>query len=88
MLTSCTDFGAGFTPSDVMQICSGTMGTYSAGDCPTANRVGHCQLTETRGGVSGGDAVSFYPPNTAADVMSACAMENGMNGVTATFVPN
>jgi hypothetical protein len=88
MLSSCTDYGAGFTTSVVMQICSTQMGTYSADVCPSANRVGRCEITETRGGMSGGDQVSFYPPSTMADVMTSCAMENGVNGVTTTYVPN
>jgi len=85
MIESCTDYGEGFTTSDVTQVCTGEMGTYSAAVCPSANRVGRCEISESN---AAADAVSFYPPETAADVMSACSMENGVDGVTATFVPN
>jgi hypothetical protein len=88
MLTSCVDFGAGSTPSDVMQSCNATMSIYSPGACPSANRVGRCELTGTRGGVSRGGQLCYYPPNTAADAMAACAMYHSANGFVATFVPN
>jgi hypothetical protein len=89
MLVTCTDYGAGFTASTVMQVCAtSSMTIYSAAACPSANRVGRCEITETRGGVSAGDAVNFYPPETAAAAMSACAMENGVSGVTTRFVAN
>jgi hypothetical protein len=87
-LVVCTDYGAGFTSSTVMQACTTSMATYSAAACPSANRVGRCEITETNGAVSAGDAVNFYPPETRAAAMSACSMENGLGGITTTFVAN
>jgi hypothetical protein len=86
MFVTCTDFGAGFTASTVMQTCAASMGTYSAAACPSTNRIGRCEITETRGSVIAADAVNFYPPETSANAMSACAMEYGVNGVTTMFV--
>jgi hypothetical protein len=88
MLVTCTDFGAGFTATTAMQNCTGSMTTYSAAACPSANRVGRCEITETSGSVTVGDAVNFYPPETAALAMQACNMENGLNGVMTKFVAN
>jgi hypothetical protein len=62
--------------------------TYSADSCPSANRIGRCEITVTRNGSTGGTAVSVYPPETASSAMSICSMQNGMNGVTTTWVPN
>ena len=87
-LVTCTDYGAGFTASTVMQTCSASMSTYSAAACPSANRVGRCEITEMTGTVSVGDAVNFYSPETSATVMSVCSSENGVGGITTTFVPN
>jgi hypothetical protein len=87
-LVTCTDYGAGFTASTVMQTCSSSMATYSTAACPSANRVGRCEITEMQGAVSVGDAVNFYSPETSATVMSVCSMENGLGGITTTFVPN
>jgi hypothetical protein len=83
---SCDDFGQGFTDSEATQDCSSQMGTFSTSACPTAGRVGRCQITSSNGDAR--DQVSFYPPTTAADVQTACNMENGVNGVSATFVAN
>ncbi len=85
---TCIDFGAGFTSSEAMQACSGTSMTFSSGSCPSTNRVGRCEISETKNGVTAADSVSFYLPDTAAAAMSGCAMENGVNGVTTTWVPN
>ena len=85
-VTSCDDFGQGFTDSLATQACSSQMGTFSTSACPATGRVGRCQITSSNG--ADRDQVSFYPPTTAADVMAACSMENGMDGVSATFVPN
>jgi hypothetical protein len=87
-LASCTDFGIGFTPSTVMQECS-TMGmTYSPSPCPTTNRVGHCDVSVSRGGVTAADAVSFYPPETASSGQQACDTLDGFDGAMTTFVAN
>ncbi len=89
MIITCTDYGVGFTQSEVMQICGGTStSTYSAGPCPSANRVGRCEITDSSGGMSVGESVSVYPPETAAGAKAICNMENGVNGVTTTFVLN
>jgi hypothetical protein len=88
MVITCTDFGAGFNANNVMQLCSTSMGTFSTGSCPSANRVGRCEVTETRGSVTAGDAVSIYAPASAAQAMMVCNSENGVNGVTTTWVPN
>jgi hypothetical protein len=87
-VVTCTDFGAGFSSSMVMQECSAMMTTYSASSCPTANRVGHCDISITRNGQTAADAVSFYPPETASAGQQACNMENGFDGATTTFVAN
>ena len=87
-IVTCTDYGEGFTASTVMQVCTSSMATYSTSACPSTNRVGRCELTATNGGATAIDAVSFYPPETTANAMSACAMENGMGPITTTFTPN
>ena len=86
MLVTCTDYGTGFSASEAMQICSSTMDVYSADSCPSANRVGRCEITDSGHGASAGESVSSYPPETAADAMSACTMENGVMGVTTQWV--
>jgi hypothetical protein len=86
-VTTCTDFGKGFTTATAMQACAGTaMVTYSASDCPSANRVGCCALQGPNGGAA--DAICFYPPATATDGQNGCAMQNGVQGITAMWVPN
>jgi hypothetical protein len=83
-IMSCDDFGQGFTDSLASGDCSSQRGTFSAAACPSAGRVGRCQITSSNG--AGRDQVSFYAPVKAADVMAACNMENGVDGVSTNFV--
>lgn len=82
---TCTDYGAGFNSSAVQQSCAAPK-TFSASPCPSTNRVGRCVISITRNGNTATDSVSFYAPTTAVDAKSGCDMENGMNGVTTTFI--
>jgi hypothetical protein len=85
MIVSCTDYGTGFKMSDVMSLCA-TPSTYSSGSCPSTNRVGQCEITDSGNGGSAGESVSAYAPETASQGMSACSMENGVMGVTTKWV--
>lgn len=87
-LVTCTDYGAGFTTGMVIQECSALSATYSSSACSSANRVGRCEISISRNGVTAADAVSFYPPETIGAGMQACNMENGFDGATITFVAN
>ena len=86
----CLDFGPSVTDTAATQACSTAMGTYSAtASCPSANRVGRCEESaKSSSGETAALTVNFYPPTAASDIQSACNMENGMNGVTATYTAN
>ena len=71
-----------------MQECTAISATYSTSACASTNRVGRCEISISRNGVTAADAVSFYPPETISAGTQACNMENGFDGATTTFVAN
>jgi hypothetical protein len=66
----CVEYGGSFTADQVQHSCpigmgADTPGTYSAGPCATANRVGSC--------VNGDLTARYYSPGyTAATAKTAC----------------
>jgi len=71
MSMTCTEYGQGYTASSVMMACSGVSQTYSAGACPTANRVGRCTITATSSGNTASAVLSSYAPVTTDQVNDA-----------------
>jgi hypothetical protein len=63
------------------------MASFSSNACPASNRVGRCMQTVTASGVTLVEVQNYYPPVTAAAVMTVCASENSGNIVT-TFIAN
>jgi hypothetical protein len=77
---SCFDYpGSGFSASTVQQTCSAVHGTYSADACPTASRVGSC---EVYAGQPSEQTVRYYSSGFTTDQAKAnCTAQSG------TFTP-
>ena len=75
--SACTDFvgDAWRTPSATSMLCNTRMGTYSESACPTANRVGTCQVQP--GGAQETRVRSYGPRITTAQAQAACGALGG-----------
>ncbi len=70
----CVDFVAGYTNSQAQQTCgTSSTSTYSAEACTSANRVGHCTISNA--GFT--QTESFYAPLTAQIAMDTCTSAHG-----------
>jgi hypothetical protein len=65
-ITTCTDYGMGFTTVLAQQSCSA--GMYSTDPCPAANRVGRCMIS----GPCDASTVSYYAPTTLMQAQMEC----------------
>ena len=83
-IVGCTEYGEGYTASLVMTGCPQGGGTYSAGDCTTANRIGHCDIAARVSGRMVTERISYYPPSTIALATQQC-MDQNDSSTTAVF---
>ncbi len=84
----CVEFHESFVQHEVMTSCpSSASSSYSASECPVANRIGRCQTAKISNGVTLGQIVAYYPPDTTASAMADCARSQSASE-TATFLEN
>ena len=88
MVVHCTEYHESFIQSGVMAACpSSANSSYSSSECPAANRIGRCTTTMLSNGVTLGQIIAYYPPDTAASAMADCSRQQSGSTMT-TFVAN
>ena len=86
MVVQCIEYGEGYTPDQVKASCGGASASYGTGGCTSDGRVGKCAIKQSVAGLSLKQAISYYPPTTVAQAMTACSQYNNANaGITGTF---
>lgn len=82
----CTEYHESFVQHEVMVSCPNSANSgYSADECPAANRIGRCQTTTISNGVTLGQTIAYYPPDTATSAMADCSrQQNGSEMTTYT----
>lgn len=72
--TYCSEYSGSSVNADAVRAaCTGSMGTYGASVCATANRVGRC--TYSAGGLT--VVSSFYSPTTEMTGQQVCTALSG-----------
>jgi hypothetical protein len=88
MVVHCVEFHESFVQSEVMTSCPSSANSgYSTSECPATNRIGRCQTSTLSNGVTLGQIVAYYPPDTATSAMADCSRSQSASE-TATFIAN